>query len=77
MSDQARKGNSKMSSRVENALEEYRIKYFNRIGKFNLSMEDCLELRSRNDEFDILNDSFEVGFVISIRCANKMRKALK
>lgn len=42
-----------MSSRVENALEEHRVKYFNRIGKFNLSMEDCLELRSRNDEFDI------------------------
>lgn len=66
-----------MSSRVENALEEYRVKYFNRIGKFNLSMEDCRELRSRNDEFDILNDSFEVGFVIGIRYDNKMRKALK
>lgn len=66
-----------MSSRVENALEEYRVKYFNRIGKFNLSMEDCLELGSRNNKFDILSDSFGVGFVIGIRYANKMRKALK
>ncbi len=66
-----------MSSRVENALKEYKQKYSNRIGNFNLTLKDCCELANNNDKFDMLCDSFRVGFVIGIRYADKMRKALK
>lgn len=63
-------------NRVENALKEYRLKYFDRIGSFDLSVSDAYKL-GNGDKYDIIKNSFNVGFVMGIRYANKMRKALK
>lgn len=64
-----------MSSRVENALKEYKTKYFNQIGKFDLSMTDAHGL-IEGDKYDIVTNSFRMGFIVGIRYANKMKKPL-
>ncbi len=66
-----------MSTRVENALKEYERKYMGQIGEFELQIGDMKELGKRDNAFDMVSDSFDMGFVAGVRYAEKMKKVPK
>ncbi|MCI9639764.1 MAG: hypothetical protein HFE72_06465 [Emergencia sp.] len=66
-----------MSSRVENALEECREKYVDKRGRYELEISECRQLAYNGDRIDAAMDGYNFGFVMGIKYAEEMRKALK